>query len=359
MRILIDIGHPAHVHYFRHAIKILQKNGHIVIVVSREKEITYDLLKGYGIKFYKRGKGSNSLLGKFAYLFKGSYRILKIARKHKIDLFVSFASPYNAIASVFYRKPNVAFDDTEHNAYNHRIYMPLSQVVLTPASFKKTWGKKHIRFSGTMDSAYLHPKYFKDREVYFDSNSDKETKNKNVILRFVSWKASHDINQKGFTRNDIEHLVEVLNEFSNIYISSESELPCKLKKHVMKIKPSDIHFYMKKADLFIGESGSMATESAYLGTHSIVLNSAAKEFGVFEWFSKFKTFYIASDFQDVLSTAVSCLINNDLKDESVKEAKSIVDNSLCLTDFMVWFIENYPNSAKVMRENPDYQYKFK
>jgi len=30
-----------------------------------------------------------------------------------------------------------------------------------------------------------------------------------------------------------------------------------------------------------------------------------------------------------------------------------------VTAFFVWFIENYPDSAKIMKENPDYQYKFK
>jgi len=27
--------------------------------------------------------------------------------------------------------------------------------------------------------------------------------------------------------------------------------------------------------------------------------------------------------------------------------------------FLVWFIENYPESNKIMKENPDYQYNFR
>ena len=30
-----------------------------------------------------------------------------------------------------------------------------------------------------------------------------------------------------------------------------------------------------------------------------------------------------------------------------------------VTAFMVWFVENYPKSVQVMKNNPDYQYKFK
>ena len=30
-----------------------------------------------------------------------------------------------------------------------------------------------------------------------------------------------------------------------------------------------------------------------------------------------------------------------------------------ITSFMVWFIENYPNSSDIMKKNPEYQYNFK
>ena len=30
-----------------------------------------------------------------------------------------------------------------------------------------------------------------------------------------------------------------------------------------------------------------------------------------------------------------------------------------VTAFMVWFVENYPDSVKIMRENSDYQLRFK
>ncbi len=30
-----------------------------------------------------------------------------------------------------------------------------------------------------------------------------------------------------------------------------------------------------------------------------------------------------------------------------------------VTAFLVWFVENYPESAKIMKENPDYQWRFR
>lgn len=359
MRILIDIGHPAHVHYFKNTIRQLQVNGHKVIIISREKEITFELLNSYNIPFISRGKGKNNLLGKLYYLFIGSYIIFKVARKNKIDLYLSFASPYAAISSILYRKPNIAFDDTEHNIFNHKIYVALSKTVLTPFSFKKNFGLKQIRFKGTMESAYLHPKHFTIKQIKFSHSHIRIQNKKNVILRFVSWNASHDVNQNGFSNNDIYRLVEAIEPYANIFVTSEKEFPKNLKKYAIRINPADMHHYMRQADLFIGESGSMATEASYLGTHSIVLNSASHNFGVFEWFSKFKTFHIAKDFEDVLETTIHLLNNKNLKVEAKIESTLIQKESINLTEFIVWFIENYPKSIRIIKQNPNYQYKFK
>ena len=51
MKVLVDIIHPAHVHFFRNAISELQKKGHEVAVTARKKDVTIDLLENYGIPF--------------------------------------------------------------------------------------------------------------------------------------------------------------------------------------------------------------------------------------------------------------------------------------------------------------------
>ena len=45
MKILIDINHPAHVHYFKNFIKIMEQKGHKFLIISRDKEIEHYLLK--------------------------------------------------------------------------------------------------------------------------------------------------------------------------------------------------------------------------------------------------------------------------------------------------------------------------
>ena len=202
-----------------------------------------------------------------------------------------------------------------------------------------------------MDTLYLHPKYFTPKKVVFD----KENQKKNVILRFVSWGASHDINETGFTDADIVKLIQVLSKEANIYITSEKKLPQELQKYALKIDPAYMHSYMAAADMFISESGSMATEAAFLGTHSIVLNSAAPNFGVFQRLSKYENFYVAQDFDDVLNTSQNLLKKKNLKSIGKSIAPKIIADCINMTDFLVWFIEEYPHSKDIMKDNPDYQ----
>jgi len=37
MKIVTDIGHPAHVHYFKHFIKEMTDNGHEIMCFARER----------------------------------------------------------------------------------------------------------------------------------------------------------------------------------------------------------------------------------------------------------------------------------------------------------------------------------
>ena len=114
MRILIDINHPAHVHYFRNFYHIMIKKGHKIKVVSRNKEIEHKLLDSYGIPFLNRGKGKDGKIGKFVYLLYANVTLFKIAKKFKPDIFLNFLHPYPSQVARFLNKPSLVFSDTEH-----------------------------------------------------------------------------------------------------------------------------------------------------------------------------------------------------------------------------------------------------
>ena len=114
MKILFEVGHPAHVHHFKHVIWDLQKRGHTVKIIARDKEMTLYLLDVYDFKYEKIGKNVPNIVGKAIDLLRTDMRSLKIARRFNPDAVVSRGSPYSAHLSAILDKPHVAFCDTEH-----------------------------------------------------------------------------------------------------------------------------------------------------------------------------------------------------------------------------------------------------
>ena len=81
MRVLIDVGHPAHVHFFKNTIWSLEKKGHKVMVVSRDKDVVLELLKAYKIPHTVLSKVKPGKVHLLEELFIREYKLLKIAKR--------------------------------------------------------------------------------------------------------------------------------------------------------------------------------------------------------------------------------------------------------------------------------------
>ena len=110
MHIFIDIGHPAHVHYFKNLIRIMEKEyGASFKVTSRNKEMAHYLLKSNNIPFIDRGKGKDSVIGKLLYLVKADFQILRIAHKKEAYLVHEFWSSLY-FASFLFNGDSIHYD---------------------------------------------------------------------------------------------------------------------------------------------------------------------------------------------------------------------------------------------------------
>jgi len=273
MRIFIDIGHPAHVHYFRNFIRIMQDKGHQFFISARDKEITHRLLDHYNLPYKTRGKGKKGMWGKFVYIVQADFLLVKWAIRFKPDLFISFASPYAAHVAWLMKKPHFVFDDTEHASLNHMLYKPFSKEVITPAFFQKDMGSKHIRFNSLMELCYLHPRYFEHDHAFIREYGIKNNNEKLALIRVVSWDANHDVGLSGLSVEELKKLVEQLKPHYKILISAEGKLPEQFASYKINIPPEKIHDLLYSTDLFITEGATMATEAALLGTPVIYVNS--------------------------------------------------------------------------------------
>ena len=83
MKILVDIGHPAHVHFFKNFIHEMKEHGHEFVVTTRDKEITLHLLRAYDIDHIVVGRVGRGKIGLIKEWLDRDRKILSIARKHR------------------------------------------------------------------------------------------------------------------------------------------------------------------------------------------------------------------------------------------------------------------------------------
>ena len=358
MKILIDIGHPAHFHYFRNLYKILIKKGHKVCVTAKSKDISLKLLNNFSIPYNCTGENKKTIIGKFLSIIESDYIILKISLKFKPDLFVSFFSLSASHVGTLFNKPVIAFADTEHAKLSIITTAPFTDVILTPSCFNKYLGNKQIRFNGYMELCYLHPNYFTPNPSILDLLQLKKNE-KYVIMRFVSWNAIHDVGHLGLSLEMKHKTVKELSKYAKVFISSEGELPDDLKKYQIKIPPEKMHDALAFATLFLGEGSTMASECAMLGTPAIYVNSLSA--GTLEEQEEYGLIFGFRNSNGVLEKATELLNNRNLNlNKTWQERRyKMLSEKIDVTPFMIWFIENYPNSVKIMKKNPDYQLRFK
>ena len=342
MRIFIDIGHPAHVHYFRNFIKIMESDNHSFFITAREKDVTFDLLAYYDIAFIDRGKGRKGLAGKFLYTFVADKLIFKLARKFKPDLFISFSSPYAAHVATIMNIPHIAFNDTEAAKLGILSFQPFSKIVLTPNCYSKDFGKKHHRFKGLMELSYLHPEYFTPDISIYKILGIQEGE-RYAILRFVSWEASHDMGQSGLSIENKKLVIDRLSAQLKVFISSESKLPDYFSKYQISIPPNKMHDALAFADLYIGESPTMTTEAALLGTPAICISSWACNCGNFQDLKNHDLIYCFTPENEnrVIDKAVSILQNENSKVEWMKKKNNYIIETIDINMFMANFVTDY------------------
>lgn len=308
MKYLFELSHPKHFYQFRHVMQMLRRH-HTVKIIARNKDVLLQLLQEQDLEYEEYGPHGKTLAGKLFVLSSILLTYVKIIRAYKPDVIVSRSSPYAALLSLFFDVSTIVFPDSEVVAINNKLVAPRASMVITPDNFELDFGEKHYRVRGFFENSYLHPDYFTpSREsLKYLRLRNNETY---VVLRFVGWHANHDVNQGGFSLEHKEKLVVELSKQARVFISAESGLPSQLQKYQLNMPASRMHDILHFASLYIGDSQTMATEAALLGTPAIRCNSFVGEndmsnFRLLE--NKHQLLFNYSSFDDVLTRAVSVL----------------------------------------------------
>jgi uncharacterized protein len=336
MNILISIEHPAHVHFFKNFIWALE-NEHKIILVAFEKDLTIDLLNKYGFKFINLKGYGHSIIAKGLKMPLMTYKIARIAFKNKIDILMG-VSIFAAQAAFFTRKKSYIFTDTEHAKEQIALFKPFATKIYTPSCFLKDLGKKQIRYDGYHEMAYLHTNRFKPNPHVLKELGINEN-DKFFIVRFVSWEASHDIGQKGLSLENKKKLIEMLSPHGRVIISSEKTLPEYFEPYRMIVSPTKMHDLLYFATMYIGESGTTATEASLLGTPSILINTLAKYCGNHLDLQKKEIQFFFDNLESALPT-IKVYLDKEMKEKFRLKVKYFMKEKIDVTDYLIKLFKN-------------------
>jgi predicted glycosyltransferase len=354
-RFLFYLGHPAHWHNVSRVSEILSAKGHEIMLVAREKDVLFELLDGvpYPVKYIPNTK-TKSKLSLIRTVAAREFTMWNIARKFKPDL---MAGTDIVIAHVGKSKgiPAIVLneDDSKEVPFLANYGFKYASAVLSPTSCNiDPYHHKKVEYPGYHELAYLHPNYFTpDREKVKELSPDGKPY---FILRFAELTAHHDDGKKGITNVLAQQVIHALEPFGRIYITSERKLETEFEKYRILVKPKDIHHALYFAEMYIGDSQTMAAEAAVLGTPSVRFNDFVGKLGYLEELEHTYqlTYGIPTDKPALLIEKIKALLATPGLDEVWKTRRTqMLEQTIDVAAFMAWFFEYYPESQRKVQDD--------
>jgi predicted glycosyltransferase len=113
------------------------------------------------------------------------------------------------------------------------------------------------------------------------------------------------------------------------------------------------------ASLYLGEGGTIAAEAAVLGTYAIHVSTTAKHCGIFTELQKYGLLDFFDAEVEALPKALELLKRPNIKIECRQNRNRLLKDKLEMTMFLVWLIESFPESIKIISVQPEFLDIFK
>ena len=341
MKILININHPAHVHYYRNFIKLMEAKGHQFCVINRDSKMINQLLDIYGIEHTIRNKRpeKKGTIPSLMYLLKMILWCIRKSFTFHPDMYMGFASSACAITAWMFRKPSILIDDTEHNSMTHKLYMPVCTKVLTPFYFKKDLGNKdkQIRFNAYVEQLYLHSAYYENNEQVLKELNVKPKEY--VIIRYVAYDAHHDLKVRPISEEVKKTIVKEISKHYKVFVSLEKSVKDPFyDDYVLKISPEKMHDLEANAKFMVAEGATMASEAFVLGVPYLYLNPLMVGYIDYQCTHYPNRCFKTTNGDEALKTVKQLI---DLKIDGEAERRKVEEQTINPTDYLVKFVEDY------------------
>lgn len=346
MKILVYLGHPAHFYNYKNSISNWKKNGHDVVILIKKKDILEDLLRAAELPYFnilEEGR-KDSKLGIFIGLLKRSFRLLMFCIKHKPSILTG-TSVENSFVGKLLKIPviNINEDDAAVVPLYAKLSYPLASAILTPTVCDNgKWNAKSTKYNSYHELAYLHPNHFvPDKslvETYFSVSEPY------FIIRFAKLNAHHDTGIKGINSQIAERMLTILKPYGRVFITSERELEPQFEPYRIQINPLHMHHVMAFAQMYIGDSQTMAAEAGVLGVPFVRFNDFVGRIGylreledVYQLGYGVKT----NEVERLYSTISELVTLPNRREVFQKRRKKMLSEKIDLAEYLTEYIEGY------------------
>lgn len=340
-KIFFFIVHPSKYHLFKNTIRRLLSEGVEIDIAIVTKDILEDLVKNEGWNYIniipegRRNKKLPKYIEVLYFSIKTLYNLFSLTSKKKYDLFITddllvVIGRIKGIKTLYFQ------DDDLKAVPESKYLLKFADLIVSPDSCNLgMFSKNKISYKGNHEIAYLHPSCFKpNREIIKQFNPKMK---KYFILRFVSLSATHDQGKRGLDDDKAKILISLLEKHGKVFISSERKLSQEFEKYRISIEPWNIAHALYYADVFIGDSQTMASEAAVLGTPSLRYNDFVGRIGYLEELEQefgltygFKT----NNFNELLNMLNKMLSTKDLKSIWAKKRNKFINATDNVNDFI-------------------------
>jgi len=250
----------------------MKKEGHEFLLMVKERENTATLLDLLGFDYETFGKSYTGKLGKGIGIIHNDLSLINKAKNFEPDITASIGGLYSVHVGSVFGSATIDFMDTETATFTNLLTFPCADVIATPDCYRAyVPKKKHIKYKGYHELAYLHPDRFTPDKFVLDELGLKPKEY--TVMRFSSMDASHQVDERVLDRRDMIDLVRLLDEYGPVIVSSEGPLPSPIRKHESDIPDHKFHDVLAFSRLYIGEGATTASEAGVLGVPWIYLSN--------------------------------------------------------------------------------------
>jgi predicted glycosyltransferase len=369
-KVLFFLSHPAHFHFFKHAIGLLRGTGTNIQLVIKEKDVLRRLLDAEGFAYdciqgdenTTRGRFGLSILARAGFsLLKRDLRLFSLVQRFRPNLLVGSETSIAHVGRLL-RIPSVVTNEDDWFLQKEFVYptYPFASTVVAPRTCDVgPWEKKRVAYDGYQKLAYLHPRYFRPRRSVAERLSPDGRPY--ILLRLVSLTAHHDIGKRKLSAETVQKLIDQVGKDFRVWLSAEGSIDDAFKAYQLDLPPSQLHDALYFARLLVGDSQSMTVEAAMLGTPAIRISDFVGTIGVLnELEEKYQLCHglRPSEVTD-LPQIVSDVLYQEDKQVYRDRARRMRAEKIDVTEFLHWFLSRYSASRAETMQNGDWQNAFR